>query len=196
MRKMATSPAFPGLFFCFSAMVLLIFVSVSVPVWSKVSFLNITTDGNAIKFGVWGYTGSAKGLGYSLQPFGINDSFLNNGALKNLTYILVFHPVAAGLSFLSVVFGACGALNYSRFGAIFMTLVSALAFLITAIAFAVDMVLWDIVRSRIRNDGGSANLGNAIWMTLGALVALIFGSCAAGCGSFGRYRQHRQSHHF
>ena len=76
-----------------------------------------------------------------------------------------------------------------------MVLSSALAFLVIAIAFAIDMILFNIIRSRIRSDaiGNSAYLSNAIWLTLAALVALVLGTCAAGCGSFGRYRHHRRS---
>lgn len=76
-----------------------------------------------------------------------------------------------------------------------MTLAASLAMLVTVVAFAIDMILFNIIRSRIRSDaaGNSASLGNAIWITLGALVALVLGTCAAGCGSFGRYRHHRRS---
>jgi len=174
-------------------MVLLIFVSVSVPVWNDISFLDARIDGRAIKYGVWGYTGSKATLGYSLQPFGINDTFLNNASLKNLTYMLVLHPIGAGLSFLAVIFGAFSAYSYNRIGAILMTITSSLAFLVIAIAFSVDMILWNIVRTRFKNDGGTATLSNANWLTVGALIALILGSCAAGCGSFGRYKYH--GHH-
>lgn len=85
-----------------------------------------------------------------------------------------------------------------------MTLLSAIAFIVVLVAFVIDMILWNIVRHRISqaNDsiGGanlyySAQLGNANWMTLGALIALIVGTCAAACGSFGRYR-HRRAERF
>jgi len=192
---MSSSPAIPGLFCCFSAMVLLLFVSVSVPVWKDISFLDTKIDGRVIKFGLWGYTGSKQTLGYSLRPAGINDTFLDNVSLKDLTYIMILHPIGAGLSFLSVIFGAYGSVNYDRLGAILMTIASSLAFFLTAVVFSIDMILWNIVRTRIRNDGGTATLGNANWLTVGALIALIIGSCAAGCGSFGRYRYQRHHHY-
>jgi hypothetical protein len=62
------SPAVPGLFFCFAAMVLLIFVSVSVPVWNAIYFLSANINGRVIRFGVWGYTGSQRQIGYSFDP--------------------------------------------------------------------------------------------------------------------------------
>jgi len=192
---MSVSPAVPGIFFCSSAMILLIFVSVSVPVWEDISFLDTRINGKVVKYGVWGYTGSKATLGYSLQPPGFDDTFLNNATLKNLTYILILHPIGAGLSFLSVAFGAWGVISYDRLGTILMTMASSLAFLVTTIAFSIDMILWNIVQARIKNDGDTATLGNANWLTLGALVALILGSCAAGCGSFGRYRNSRYHYH-
>ncbi|KAF8309509.1 pali-domain-containing protein [Clavulina sp. PMI_390] len=191
------SPAFPGVFFCFAAMVLLIFVSVSVPVWDKITFLDSEIAGKAIGWGVWGYTGSSKGLGYTIDSsaLGLNDSLLNTSVLRNLTYILVLHPIGAGLSFLAFMFGLCGSITYNRVGTILMTLISSVALLVTVVAFAIDMILFTIIRSRIRADatGNTASLGKAIWITLGALAALVLGTCAAGCGSFGRYRHRRPS---
>ncbi|KAF9520494.1 hypothetical protein BS47DRAFT_636268 [Hydnum rufescens UP504] len=198
---MATTPAAPGLVLCLAAMILLIFVSVSVPVWDKISFLDTKVQGKTIKFGIWGYTGSQKKLGYAINGALIglsNNSLLDSSVLKNLTYILVLHPVAAALSFVSVVFGTCGVFSYSRVGTILMTVVSSLALFVTLVVFSIDMILWNIVRNQIRSDtsGNSATLGNANWLTLGAIIALVMGSCAAGCGSFGRYRHHhRHSHH-
>ena len=41
-------------FFCFAAMVLLIFVSVSSPVWENIYFLTATVT-DEIRYGIWGY---------------------------------------------------------------------------------------------------------------------------------------------
>ena len=59
------SPAVPGLLFCFAAAVLLVFVSVSAPTWERISFLDVHTLGRTIHYGVFGYTGSAKHVGYN-----------------------------------------------------------------------------------------------------------------------------------
>jgi hypothetical protein len=101
----------------------------------------------------------------------------------------VLHPVAAGLSAIAVLFGLCGA-AYHRFGTVMMSLTAAVAALVTLIAWVIDMVLWGIARDRIRHDGpagSTANYGNANWLTLGALVALMIGFCASGLGVCGRY---------
>lgn len=58
---MAAGPAIPGLFLVFAAMVLLIFVSVSVPTWNAISFLNV----GPIRYGVFGFTGSPIQIGYN-----------------------------------------------------------------------------------------------------------------------------------
>lgn len=76
-----------------------------------------------------------------------------------------------------------------------MAITSLLAFLATLIAWVIDMVLWGIVRNRIRDIEGThsaAQYGNANWLTLGALVALALAFCAGICGSFGRYRSRRE----
>ena len=66
-----------------------------------------------------------------------------------------------------------------------------LAFLVTLVAWVIDMVLFGITRNRINHTGGSAQYRNANWLTLGALVALAFSFCLGTCGSFGRYRRRR-----
>ncbi|KAF8589037.1 pali-domain-containing protein [Ramaria rubella] len=195
------SPAVPGLFFCFAAMVLLVFVRVSSPTWESISFLDVTTGGHTIHFGVFGYTGSGRSVGYFFNPsvLGLPDTNFDNGVIHNLTFVLILHPIAAGLAAIAVLFGLCGA-AYSRVGTIFMTISATLATLVTIIAWVIDMVLWGIARDRIRSAGSSGDLpldttaqyGNANWLTLGALVALLLAFCAGALGVCGRYsRGHR-----
>jgi hypothetical protein len=73
-----------------------------------------------------------------------------------------------------------------------MALSSALAALVTFIAFVLDIALFSIARHEFRKFGWSSQYGNAMWMTLGALVALLVCLCTAGCGVFGSYRRKRQ----
>lgn len=70
-----------------------------------------------------------------------------------------------------------------------MTLATTLAALVTLIAWIIDMVLWGIARNRFRDVGARAQYGNANWLTLGALIALILAFCAGALGSCGRYRR-------
>ncbi|EIW83012.1 pali-domain-containing protein [Coniophora puteana RWD-64-598 SS2] len=185
---MAASGALPGLFCCFAAMVLLIFVSVSSPKWERISFLDI---GN-LHFGVFGYTGSQAHIGwyFPIDTASQVTNDVNTDILHNLTYVLILYPIAAGLSGIAVLFGLCGA-SYHRVGTVFMTLVAALAMLATLIAWAISMALFGVARNRFQDAGISATWGNANWLALGALVALVFGFCASACGIFGHYRRTR-----
>ncbi|KAG8902852.1 hypothetical protein FRB99_004014 [Tulasnella sp. 403] len=187
---MAAGAAGPGLFFCFVAFVLLLIVTLSAPIWNDISFLNAIIGGREIHFGVFGYTGSPKKLGYPLDQLNVNGGLFTNGTIHNLTYVLVLHPIAAGLSFLAVLFGLCGA-AYHRSGTILMSIATAVAAVVTLVAWVVDMVLFGITRNHLRGQGYPAQYGNANWMTLGALVALLLGFCTSICGIFGRYRMRR-----
>lgn len=105
----------------------------------------------------------------------------------------------------------------SRACTIFMSLTAFLALIATAVAFAIDMALWVIIRNRVRDRGYEAELvstkrsvfaetgnadgsmgteyfqGNANWLTVGALAALILGTCTAACGSCGRFATGRMA---
>jgi hypothetical protein len=178
--------AIPGTVLCFAAMVLLLFVSISVPTWSKVSFLNIGESGpNQLKYGVFGSTGSSPSVGYYFTI-----PRMNSGVLHNLTKTLILHPIACGLAGFAFFFGIGGSVKY-RNGTVVMTLLAVLALLTTFVAWVIDMTLFGIGRQRYRNTGVKAQYGNANWLTLGALVALVLALCTSACGVFGQYRRKR-----
>jgi len=187
----AASPALPGLLLCLAATILLILVCVSPPTWDKISFLNVNSAERTIHFGVFGFTGSKVGFGYKFNAssLGLSNDGPNTIILSNLTKVLILHPIAAGLIGLSVLFGICGA--YHRAGTVLMALFSAFATVCTLVAFVIDMIVFGIARNRFRDHGIHAQYGNAIWMTLGALIALGLGFCASSCGAFGRYRRRK-----
>jgi len=181
------SPAAPGLLFCFVAFVLLLFVTVSAPIWNDISFLDTDIGGQEIHFGVFGFTGSQKRLGYPISELNTSHPVFNSVVVHNLTYVLVLHPIAAFLALIATILGCCG--MASRIGTIFMAVAAALATGITLVAWIIDMVLFGITRNHLRDQGYPAQYGNANWMTLGALIALMIGFCTSVCGSFGRYRR-------
>ncbi|KAF9050134.1 actin cortical patch SUR7/pH-response regulator pali [Panaeolus papilionaceus] len=182
---MASTAPLPGFLLCFAAMVLLIFVSVSVPTWDKVYFLTVGEPGpDQLKYGVFGFTGSSTHIGYHFT----NDR-LNSTILYNLTKTLILHPIAAGLAGIAAILGLLGFVT--RIGTIGMTFFTGLAALTTFIAWVIDMILFGIARQRYRNESIHSQYGNANWLTLGALVALLLGFCASACGVFGRYRRRR-----
>ncbi|KAI9509170.1 pali-domain-containing protein [Russula earlei] len=182
-----SSPATPGLLFCGAATVLLIFVSVSEPTWHDVYFLRASTRGFQLRFGVFGYTGTHARLGYR---FPITTGELSSSTIHNLTFTLILHPIAAGLSGLAVMFGLCGS-QYHRSGTVLMALSSSLAALVTLVAFVLDMVLFSIARHEFRKIGWSSQYGNALWLTVGALALLLLGFCTSTIGIFGSYRRRR-----
>ena len=155
---MAAGAAVPGLFFSFAAMVLLIFASVSPPTWEAVSFLDATQGQTTTNFGVFGYTGSPTTVGWYFPP-ALGDSTLNNIVFHNFTFVLILIPIGAGLSGLAVLFGICGA-AYHRAGTVFMTLTGGLAFLVTLVAWVIEMVLFGVARHHMR-DRGIDEIGRA-----------------------------------
>ncbi|KAF9257811.1 pali-domain-containing protein [Marasmius fiardii PR-910] len=184
------SPALPGLFLCFAATVLLIFACVSVPTWDAIYFLRAGTGPSETRFGMFGFTGSQTHLGYDFDPMalGFDRTRLNTEIIHNLTVVLILHPIAAGLAGLAVLFGLCGA-GYHRAGTVIMALLSGLATLVALVVWVIDMVLFGIARNRFRDQGIPAQYGNANWLVLGALVALLLGFCTSACGIFGSYRR-------
>jgi hypothetical protein len=70
-----------------------------------------------------------------------------------------------------------------------MAAFAGVATVITLLIFVIDMALFGIVRNRFRDNGVPAQYGNANWITLGAVAALMLGMCTGACGSFGSYRR-------
>jgi Na+-translocating ferredoxin:NAD+ oxidoreductase RnfA subunit len=62
-----------------------------------------------------------------------------------------------------------------------MTISAALATTLTFIVFILDMVLFATVRKRFRKQDVSAQFGNANWLTVGALGALLLAFGLAIC---------------
>ena len=88
---------------------------------------------------------------------------------------------ATGIAGFAFFFGVCGSAG-NQSGTAIMTLLAGLALLTTFVAWVIDMILFGIARQRYRNTGERAQYGNANWLTLGALVALLLAFCASACG--------------
>ncbi|KAJ7925273.1 pali-domain-containing protein [Mycena leptocephala] len=191
---MPVSSVLPGLFFCLSAAVLLTLVSVSAPTWDKIFFLDAGSGSAIIRFGVFGYTGTHISIGYRFNPSSLkfNDKNLNTPVIQNLTKTLILHPIAAGLSGLAFFCGLCG-ISCHRAGTVIMVLFSALATVVCLMAFLFDMVLFGIVRRQFRDQGIPSQYGNACWLTLAALVAILLGFSTAACGMFARYKKRQKT---
>ncbi|KAK9898442.1 pali-domain-containing protein [Cystobasidium minutum MCA 4210] len=182
----------PGVFFLFCAFVLLIITSVSVPVWDAIRFLRIQTGGTEARLGTWGYcviqqgvkTCSNSRLGYDADD--IVEIFsdggnISNSVIRGLTYALVLHPIAAGITLFALIISLTTNWCLDICGSLF----SFFAFLVALVAFIVDSVLFVTARTRINNDiaGSPASLSNAYWMTLAAVISLLLAAFTVCCGS-------------
>ncbi|KAJ7725849.1 pali-domain-containing protein [Mycena maculata] len=191
---MPVSVAIPGVLFCFSAAVLLTFVSVSTPTWDKIYFLDAGSGSAITFFGVFGSTGTHPSVGYRFNLASSSASSLSTPVIMNLTKTLILHPIAAGMSGLASIFGLCGmGMSYNG-GTVVMVLLAALATVSCLMAFLFDMVLFGIARNNFRGQGIPSQYGNACWLTLAALVTLLLGFSTTACGVFARYKKRNNQH--
>ncbi|CAA7264824.1 unnamed protein product [Cyclocybe aegerita] len=184
-------PATPGFIVTLVATILLAVVSFCVPYFKSIYFLkaNITVENynGSITFGTLGYclqlptgtTCSKPSVGYELDINGLigNDSRIQipQVAVKWITYALVLHIVALVGAAGSAVFGLLAHVREMSM-ACCSTFVSGFAAVIAMLAFIFDMVLFFVAKARI-NAVGSAEIGNAIWLTLAAWLLLFFSGC-------------------
>ncbi|KAF8969969.1 actin cortical patch SUR7/pH-response regulator pali [Flammula alnicola] len=175
----------------------------------------------SVNFGVWGYCISGINvavvgvnrqtdgqcskthLGYTFDSTvanALNANGLENIISRTTTSVLVLHPVTAGLAFLTLLISLFilrrGSNGTSRFPSLItMGLGSFTAFL-TTVVFLIDVILVAVVRKRVRDatDGRITMVwGNAVWMTLGAAVALWLSTFGACCGILGCGRRRKRS---
>ncbi|KAF7315411.1 hypothetical protein MIND_00055800 [Mycena indigotica] len=185
---MASLHSLASIWFSLCATVLLTFVSVSAPVWAKIYFLRA----GSVVFGVWGFSGSHVSVGYRFDAVAnFNPRTLDTPLFLNLTRALILHPIAAGLSALSLISGLP---IYSRMASSSTVLFSALGSVVCLLAFLFDMVLFGVARTALKKQNIEADYGNACWLTLGGLVSLSCVFATASCGVIGRYRKSRRTH--
>lgn len=192
---------FPGIFFLFSAFILSLLVSVSLPGIPTVDIARAHFTGGAtphvstntesieqIRFGIWGYctyddqTGDRtcvdSGHGYTVHLLSVSKNItIGPGATRGLAV----HPVAAGVTSIALL---CSFSSHVTL-VLIASLLSFLAALLTLIAFAIDLSLYVIVRDRVNNlDNVSARSVAApgLWMTLVSLILLLLAGCAVYFG--------------
>lgn len=101
-------------------------------------------------------------------------------AVKWITSALVLHVVALVAAAGSAVFGLLAHVREMSM-ACCSTCISGLAAVVAMLAFIFDLVLFFVAKSRI-NAVGSAQIGNAIWLTLAAWLLLFFSGCFYALG--------------
>ncbi|KIK59769.1 hypothetical protein GYMLUDRAFT_44220 [Collybiopsis luxurians FD-317 M1] len=167
-----------------------------------------------IHFGVWGYCTSPVNvagifsdsvtsaecspahLGYSFDGtvarfLNLNSNQLVRVLSKTTTAALVLHPIACALTFLTMLVSLFmlrrGSNGTARLPSLLTLIVGTLATLLTTIVFLIDVILVAVVRNHVKNDTDgdvTLNWGNAVWMVLGATVALwlaMVGACGGIC---------------
>lgn len=97
--------------------------------------------------------------------------------VKWLTDALVLHIVALVLAAISALFGLLA--HIREFATVYCsTFISGLAAAVALIAFIFDLAFFFLTKARINSiQGASAQIGNAIWLTLAAWLLLFFAGC-------------------
>jgi hypothetical protein len=199
----------PGFIFLLAATALLIVVSVSVPIWNSVYFLQIglsssITSGissilpgtigddllnQKIRAGLWGYCAGTKctdsQLGYTLPGDVFGDSKAAD-ILGAATSALILHPIAAAFAAFALLFALCGNLV----AGLMASVASGIAFFVALVAFIVDLGIFVTAHRRANRTDNIAKVeyGNAIWLTLAAVLLLFLASFTVCCAHHRRRR--------
>ncbi|KIK61270.1 hypothetical protein GYMLUDRAFT_59180 [Collybiopsis luxurians FD-317 M1] len=192
-------------FLLFAAFILLLLVGLSLPIVHPVYVLRVfatdAQDGSSLstelRFGVWGVCaystlnpasvinddGLCYGprLGYQdvipasiLAEVNLSQSLVD-AALQGLMAVLLIHIVAAGLSLFTLFTSIFLASHCMTILSLILAITTAL---LSAVVFVVDAVIVGVARAKVpelTSDGLGANVGNAVWMVLGALIASWLG---------------------
>lgn len=178
---------------------------------ASISLLDTSASGT-VRFGVWGYCispvdvsiigfdddvsarCSKVALGYTFDDTvasALHVSDMENSISQAVSAALVMHTIACGLIFSALVPSLFiirwRSNDIARIPSL-TTLVSTIfAAIVTTVVFLIDVIFVATVRHRIDGEfPGILDLvwGNAVWMTLGATIALwiaFVGACAAVC---------------
>ena len=102
--------------------------------------------------------------------------------VKWLTYVLVLHIVAFGLAAIAALFGLLAHVRELAMSC-FSSCVSGFAAAVALVAFIFDIALFFVAKSRLNSvQGGSASIGNGVWLTLVAWILLFFSGCFYSVG--------------
>ncbi|KDR85667.1 hypothetical protein GALMADRAFT_84706 [Galerina marginata CBS 339.88] len=189
-------PATPGFLVTLVATVLLAVVSFCVPYFKSIFFLKASITVNNISgnitFGTLGYclelsngtTCSKPSIGYELDINGLVGNKLPieipQVVVKWLTYALFLHVIALIGAAGSAVFGLLAHVREMSM-ACCSTFISGFAAVVAMLAFIFDLVLFFVAKARI-SKVGTAQMGNAIWLTLAAWLLLFFSGCFYSLG--------------
>jgi hypothetical protein len=116
----------------------------------------------------------------------------SNVITKAITALFVLHPISCALAFLAFLFGLLMARpqragHTTRISSFLAMLTSLIAAILTTATFALDITIGATIIVRLHNTVGHdviVRTGNAVYMTLGAMIALWLAVVTATCGIF------------
>lgn len=123
----------------------------------------------------------------------VSSVVLDSKVLHNLSCTLILHPITGGLAFIALLMGLIAVCAASRIATVMMGLAAVLGSIVGLLIFVIDMVLWNVLKNRLHNNNYEAKLGNANWLTLGGVVALMLAACTSMCGACGRFATGRMA---
>ncbi|KAF8335976.1 actin cortical patch SUR7/pH-response regulator pali [Cantharellus anzutake] len=201
-----TSGFHVGTFFLFVSFVLLVFVSVSAPVWHTLGFMKVSglaghSSGARLVLGVYGYCITAAGsdscskvsVGYPIGDVLNSIGGTTAHRLHNLTGALILHPIAAGITFIALL----TALGAHTVGFLCASFIALIAWIATVLALILDFVMFGIVKRHVNDVGLSslkASWSTGIWLVVAAVVTLFIGTITACCGCLTDRRKNRRSY--
>lgn len=137
-------------------------------------------------------------MGYTIDPTYIagvtNEPELADLILKVLTILLVLHPIAAGLAFLTVLPIIASCCVFHRAPWIISLVLSVATAIMSTVVFAADLALTIVARHKLKGQhtvNVTLSFGNGVWIVLVSMlftwVALVLLSArVCGCFGFGR----------
>lgn len=194
-----------GSFLLLVATILLVITCISAPVVHNLSVLKVVLPQNNnqynpnIAFGTFGYcvqqsSGnddcSRSHVGYDAADVLSNASggAFNTGdfsadTANGLTRVMVLHPVAAGLSFISFLL----ALGAGVVGSFLAAIVSLITFIVTLVVLITDFVGFAILKNAVNssNTGATSEFGACMWTLLVAAICnllatiVVFFTCCS-----------------
>jgi hypothetical protein len=93
--------------------------------------------------------------------------------VKWLTYALVLHIVGLGFAAISSVFGLLAHVREMAMTCL-SSCIAGTGATVVLLAFIFDVVFFFVIKARISAVGGTATIGNGLWLTLAAWVMLFF----------------------
>ncbi|KPV72978.1 uncharacterized protein RHOBADRAFT_46072 [Rhodotorula graminis WP1] len=183
-----------GAFMLFASMALLVVVSVSAPIWDTVGYLKGNVNGVSTTWGNWGLCTangcSSATLGYSRNFIrtATGSQVAGDRIMQVLSKTLILAPIAAGLTFIALLF----ALSTHLVMGILASIASLIALLATLVFLGLALGFFITARNRINDNVPNSNLGlsSMIWLVVAAAGAQLI---AALTVCFTRSRRSRKA---